>query len=152
MRYLYPCAVLGTHPPHRGSRLPCPYDAESGFVTMHPWFPFALISQSVEFTSVLDCTAFGECVHPCYRIAVRTWVSRVRLRRTPRAPRGTAGMWLKTYRVSVEPHVTARILVHGFEGVDLGNIGAALGPSKRSAGRGCSCEGANLASKGPDGR
>ena len=47
-----------------GARLPCPYEAKLGFVTMHPWFPFALMSQSVELMSVLDCTALDKCVHP----------------------------------------------------------------------------------------
>lgn len=35
-------------------------------------------------------------------------------------------MWLRTYRVRVQSHVTPRILVHGFEGVDLSNTVSAL--------------------------
>ena len=88
--------ISGCRTVYAGGRLPCPYDAKDGFVTMQPWFPFTLISQSVELISVLDWTASDECVHPCGAPSARVacWERAEGFR----APRGGPAVWLKDVR------------------------------------------------------
>ena len=55
-------SVTNTPPPSFANA--APYELVVGVVTTQPSFPFAAVEQSVEFTSVLVCSASDACVHP----------------------------------------------------------------------------------------